>query len=401
MRSPKGRIAPVDPSEVKMFEDEGFSVVSRIPGNAKEVNEAAANKMLSDLRGMAGAALPVAAATGAGMLMGGPAGAGAGLVRGIGASLAEGAAAGLASIPGRAMQGKPTDAKAAVTEGAITAATGGAGRLIGRAVRALPRPAMKGALGSALPGIEDEAIKAGQVMSNEGLAARKLAIEQAGAKAQAAIDASQQQFSPASLKRSIMSLRRGAAKSDLVSNASEAAYTDVLANMNAKLGNRRAMTARDIEDIRKYADDKAAKFHEARVANNEKVVGAEEAAYVKIGNTARKMLATIPEVKAARAEETAAIRLYDAVFDALKRSPRWSLATSLGLAGGYPGAFSGDPLTAMGGMAAGFGVGAFGSHPYGLSRIALGASQPAVQHGAALLPRLIQLGVNESNRGGR
>lgn len=420
MKSPKyGQAQYVDPSEVEFFKSKNFTVISP----PKSDMEGHVAQLGQDARRFAGAAIPIAAATGVGALLGGPAGAGIGMARGL---ALEGAAAGAGSIAGQMVENpdRPVDFKRAGTDALITAGTGGVGRAMRAGIRAVPRPAMKSALGRALPGMEDEALQAGQVVSNEGLAARKAVIKAAGDEAQSAIENATRKFDWRVLKRSVAGLRRTAQKSDLASKATESALGDVLGVLEGKVGPKvteiaesaimapgrgglratsgpareasrtveaaKPMTARDLEGIRKYADDKVTRFREARAANNDKVVGADESAYIKISDTARRMLATIPEVKAARAKESSAIRLYDAVFDALQRAPNRNIPITTGLAGGYAGLF-GDPIAAIPGMAVGAGLGMAGSSPQGLSRIALTANRPAVQESIKHLPRAIQL----------
>jgi hypothetical protein len=436
MRSPRGQEAFVDSSEVKMFEDEGFMRLDKpwrrpVGGFPLGSPEARADieQQIGGIRRGIGAALPVVASTLVGLGTGGPGGGLVGALRGL---ATEAAAAGAAKIPGSLLEkGRLPTAMEVATETGITGATGAVGRAIRLGVRHAPRPLMKRAIGNATPGAEDDLLLTGQAISNEGLAKANEAIKIATLASQAAIDASRRTFDWRILRSAVRGAQKGAEKADLASTATEKALERSLGVLESKIGPKvtttpaskilapgrggvaavsgpavpatttvgkaKRLSARDLEDIRKFADNEAKTFYDKRVANKDKVVGPEEAAYIKIAKTARAMLASIPEVKAARAAESAAIRRQKVVFEALKRAPSQQAALMTGgIAGGALG-FGSDPIMAFPGVAFGYGLGLTGSSPSGISAMAHFANRPAVQEGVRHLPRALQLFLAESN----
>ena len=328
----------------------------------------------------------------------------------IGAGFALGAGA---DAGARALRGQEQSFGGSMMAGGMNAAGQTVGEALPPLVRSFARPMAKASLGGALPGMEDELLRARTPVSSEGMAADQKFIDENVRKARNTSFKTNKTFSASTLEAEIERLRNMAAKSDLLSESGETSLDEALKVMRTKLGRyydpaapgevghgkaKIRLTADQVDDMNQYAENAAKKLFEARQQNKISDPGPLEQAYLRIAKVTNGMLNTIPEVKALNAEASRRIGLKDAKFDALKRSPGKLLPLVAGEGVAQLSyAASHNPASLLAGVPAAALTYA-ATTPTGLSKMALGADSPLMERALRSLPRIASSAAQDVTR---
>lgn len=324
----------------------------------------------------------------------------------------------------RALRGQEQSFSGSMMAGGMNAAGQTVGEVIPPLVRSQARPLAKGALGNAVPGMEDRLLAARTPVSNDGMAQDDAFIKTQLDKAKAAIDSHAGQFSSAQIRRALRAKRGAAAKNDLLSNAHQNALDDALSVLQSKVGGgtkttqsslvgangqplpptvqrvpTKRLSARELDDINRYAEGEAKKLYEARAENRSSTPSHLESAYKELAEVTNTMLNKIPDVKKANLLVHDRIGLRDAKFDASKRSTGKLVPLLAGLEAGR---------TAMGmshnpALATGLGLGTAGaayaaSSPSGMSKMAFAANSPELYRILTAAPRVASAAIQDVTR---
>lgn len=321
-------------------------------------------------------------------------------------------ASGAADMAGDVIQGRKPDLGKSALVGGVSAAIQAPFEAIPPVMNALKGPTMKAAIGNALPGTQNKMLTNKLGVSEASLAKVQATIDEHVAKAQDAIKSWAGTFSWRPLYKAIRAAHKQAVAGDVVSGDTEAALKRATEFLLEKIGPHQVQTpaskilapamgglragtpavpaatvdvpgkklsASDVDRIKQFAQDEAAKLYQSRLENNVKVATDDEKAFKAIASGAKSMLETIPDVALANGKANELIPVKDAIFDALKRAHGGGTSALIGSALAVPAVAAHNPVGAAAGVAAGAAHYAATS-PSLMSKLALGMDNPATQN---------------------
>lgn len=179
------------------------------------------------------------------------------------------------------------------------------------------------------------------------------------------------------LRAALAQARKNAAASDPISMATERALQQAQNVLKYKYEGLENMTPAQMQEIKRFAQEKAKALYKARMELKDPKVGAEESAYKLVAAEAQKLLEQIPLVAKRNRMASEAIAIQKSVMEATMRKPP-TLVPGLVGAGSASLHNAFDPAAAALGAAGFFGTQAAMS-PQAMSRLALLMNSPEIQ----------------------
>lgn len=278
-----------------------------------------------------------------------------------------------ADAASKGVMGEPQDVGESAMMGGINAAIQVPIEGLGALPGALKEPLMKAAFGNAKPDVPELALKRKQQVTTAGLRSRAARVRAEVGAGNKLVEDSKATFSYKPLAAVLRSRIGSAARGDVLGNESEKKLHEGLWWLMRKIGDPsggagRPLVAKEIDEIRLWADNIAKGLREGRAKEGVSTASPVEETYKALSDRATQMLRSkIPGLREARQAASESIELRRATHRALTRS-------------------QGRPTTVLGALMH------IGSSPRALSRTALRLNDPMLPDAIRTVPRLLGQG---------